>query len=63
MECPVCEREDCRSHPHTGPLQRCLGGKGLDQKPPVRPVPGRRKRSKHGPVEDRMVHGPREDRC
>lgn len=53
----MCGDEGCegRTHPHTGPLQRCLGGRGLDQAKPVRPVPGRRKRAKKGPVEDRMA--------
>lgn len=65
--CLVCGDEGCdgRTHPHTGPLQRCLGGKGLDWKPPARTVPGRksRARAKKGPAEDRAVHGPVEDRA
>lgn len=62
--CSVCGDEGCdgRRHPHAGPLQRCLGGKGLDQPPPKRTIPGR-KRKKRGPSEDRMRHGPVEDRC
>lgn len=60
--CPVCGAGDCRSHSHIGPLQRALGGRGLDAKPAKRVVVGRKKRSKRGPSEDRMRHGPVEDR-
>lgn len=60
--CEVCGGDGCdgRRHPHTGPLPRCLGGQGLDQARPLRPVIG--KRARRGPLEDRAVHGPTEDR-